>query len=168
MADAEENQKQGQRLTVGQAASMCGRSEKWVHNLIAAGYIERQGQKGYIPVSIVRGAIAYYEDRLKEASKSATATKATEARTREIELRTAERARRVIPVEDSLAITSEIAQMARAEFSGLPARLTRDLDLRRAMEEAIDDIFARLAGKAAERGEALRSGRVDLDALEEN
>jgi len=167
LAREEDTQASGQLMTLPQAAALTQRSDKFIRNLVNAGYIAQHSRGKYLGVNVVRGVIAYYEDMLNEASKSAAASRATEARTREIELRTAERARRVIPIEDSLSVTSEIAQMARAEFAGLPARLTRDLEQRRAMEEAIDDIFVRLAGKVEERGKALRSGRVDLDAIEE-
>ncbi|MCA1776056.1 MAG: hypothetical protein LC676_10735 [Loktanella sp.] len=167
MASEPEKQQAGQRLTLPQAAALVQKSDMWIRGLVRDGFIHQEKRGEYMPVNLIRGVIAYYESKLTEATKSATATKATEARTREIELRTAERARKLIPVEDSLMITSEIAQSARAEFAGLPARLTRDLETRRAMEAAIDEIFQRLAQKIGERGEALRTGSVDLDTIGE-
>jgi len=54
-------------------------------------------------VSLVRGVIAYYEDLQSKNSKTASASRATDARTREIELRIKERSRELIPIDDARA-----------------------------------------------------------------
>lgn len=151
-------------VTVAQAAALCGRSPSWVKQLRSEGFIPTGRGRARL-CDVIAGVVAYYEDRLKDGTKSAAANRATEARTREIELRTAERARRLIPIEDSLAIHAELAQRVRTEFSGLPARITRDVELRRKMEVEIDGIFSRLAERTRQRGEDLRTGRVDVDDL---
>jgi hypothetical protein len=48
--------------------------------------------------------------------------------------------------------------MLKAEFVGLPARVTRDLDLRRTLEQEVDASFARLAA-SAERARSANSIR---------
>ncbi|WP_422028498.1 hypothetical protein [Roseovarius sp.] len=147
------------KITVAEAAEITGRSTRWIKKLKAEGYIAE-----YTVPALGAGIAAYYEDKLKEAQKSEVANKASLARTREIELRTAERARKLVPIDDSLMIMSHIQNMVRAEFAGFPAQITHDPDLQRRMQTALDDIFERASRKAKDLGEALRSGRFDMEA----
>ena len=154
----------GQMLTVSQAAALLGRSERWVQGLAKAGYMDRAGRGEYALVSVIRGALAYYEDQLAKGQKAAVATRVSEARTREIELRIQERSRDLIPQEDAQAVVSEMAAMVRSEFQGLAARFTRDLEVRRRLEQEIDATFERLSRKAEEAARTLATGSSDLEA----
>jgi len=116
---------------------------------------------------VIRGVIAYYEDLQSKNSKTAAASRATEARTREIELRIQERMRDLIPLEDARAVVSEMAALVRAEFQGLPARFTRDMQDRRKLEQEIDGAFDRLSRRAEEAARSLETGRPDLEAERE-
>ncbi len=79
-----------------------------------------RAQRGeYTLVGVIRGALAYYEDQLSKNNKAAVASRATEARTREIELRIQERSRELIPMEDAKAVVGEMAALVRAELAGL-------------------------------------------------
>jgi restriction endonuclease Mrr len=143
----------GQTITVTQAAALLNRTPRWVQNLVAAGFIQKSKRGSYSVVEVVRGAVAYYEDQLERTNKSAAASRATDARTREIELRIAERRRELIPVEEAKAVVMEYAQIVRAELSGLPARFTRDVAERRKLEQELDGSFGRIAA-ACERAAA--------------
>lgn len=160
---AEERQ-QGQTITVDQAAALLGRSRRWVYNLVQGGYIEKVSAGAYTVVAVVRGAMAYYEDQITKNQKTAAASRATDARTREIELRIKERSREVIPLEDARAVVGEMAAAVRAEFQGLPARVTRDMQERRRLEQEIDGAFDRLSRRSGEAERALATGQVDLEA----
>jgi predicted DNA-binding transcriptional regulator AlpA len=157
-------QTQPQTLSVDQAASLLSRSRRWVYNLVKDGYIDKAGPGQYRLVSVIRGALAYYEDQLAKGQKAAVATRATEARTREIELRIQERSRDLIAQEDAQAVVSEMAAMVRSEFQGLATRFTRDLEVRRRLEQEIDASFERLSRKAEEASRTLATGRSDLEA----
>jgi len=159
-----ETRSRGQMLTVSQAAALLGRSERWVQGLAKAGYMDRAGRGEYALVSVIRGALAYYEDQLAKGQKAAVATRVSEARTREIELRIQERSRDLIPQEDAQAVVSEMAAMVRSEFQGLAARFTRDLEVRRRLEQEIDATFERLSRKAEEAARTLATGSSDLEA----
>ena len=103
----------GQTITVSQAAALLGRSDRWVQGLVKAGYIERANRGEYTLVAVIRGALAYYEDQITKNNKAAAATRASEARTREIELRIQERSRELIAMEDARAVIGEMAALAR-------------------------------------------------------
>ncbi len=160
---SEQERQSGQALTVDQASTLLGRSRRWVYNLVQGGYIAKVDTGRYSLVAVVRGAVAYYEDQLAQSQKAAVATKATEARTREIELRIQERSRELIPLDDAKAVVSEMATAVRSEFQGLAARYTRDMGERRRLEQEIDGAFERLSKHAAEAGRALETGELDLE-----
>lgn len=126
--------------------------------------IERGGK--VILAEVVTGYVNFLKDEERRSSKGAAAARVTDARTREIELRTAMRLRTVVPVEDAQAIVDRIAAMVKAEFSGLPARHTRDLEVRRKLDAEIDAIFERLADQAAAQCAALEAGLLDMEADE--
>lgn len=155
-------------ITLQQAAAICQKSDKWVRNLVTNGFLIQEKRGQYSPVNLVRGVIAYYDNLAESSSKKAKANAATDARTREIELRIAKQTGVLFPVDDSLAILSDVLTSARAEFAGLPAAHTRNVDERRRLEASIDAIFARLADKAGKYGEALRSGQDALEAVGED
>ena len=71
-----------------------------------------------------------------------------EARAREIEVRTAERLGKLVAVEEFDAMIDELCGVFRTELSGLPARVTRDVMLRRTIEREINGILNRIADVA--------------------
>ena len=164
---SEQRPTRGQTITVAQAAALLGRSERWVQGLVKAGYMERATRGDYTLVGVIRGALAYYEDQLSKSNKAAVASRATEARTREIELRIRERSRELIAMEDARAVVGEMAALVRAELAGMPARYTRDMEARRALEEVIDGAHDRIARAAEKAGAALVAGSGDLEAERE-
>jgi len=155
----------GQTITMSQAATFLNRSVSWVQTLVSQGYITRSGHNQYSLVAIVRDALAYYEDLLQKSSKVAAASRATAARTREIELRIAERRRDLIPMEDAKAEIAAVVSEVRAEIAGLGARITRDLELRRQIDREADGILGRLAERAeqASRALAAEGGAVEAE-----
>ncbi len=152
-------------LPIGQAARLLLISDERIRQLQKQGYIPRAPKRGLVPlVGAVQGYLRYLKDEERQSSKSAAASRVTDARTREIELRIAERQRDLIPQEDARAVIGEMAAMVKAEFVGLPARVTRDLDLRRTLEQEVDASFARLAASAERARSALATGGLDLEA----
>lgn len=131
-------------LTVAQAAALLGRSERWVQEIARAGYIQKSEPGRYGIAALIRGAISYYEDQIEKSRKAAVSTKATDARTREIELRIADRMRDLIPQADVLEVVDRMAAMVRDEFSGLPARFARDRKRRRELGREVEAALARV------------------------
>jgi hypothetical protein len=164
MADDKPAAQPVQALTIEQGCALLGRSRVWLQMRIKEKYIIRVDGALTI-VALVQGAIAYYEDLLAKASKSAAATRVTDARTKEIELRMAERQRQLIPVEDAQAVVLELAATMRAELYGLPVRYTRDITERRKLESEVNDVLRRMADRAGSSAEALALGGGNLAAI---
>jgi len=152
-------------IPIGQAARLLMISDERIRQLQKQGYIPRALKRGVVPlVGAVQGYLRYLREDGRQSTKSAAANRVTDARTREIELRIAERQRDLIPQDDARAVIGEMAAMVKAEFVGLPARVTRDLDLRRTLEQEVDASFARLAASAERARSALGTGGLDLEA----
>jgi phage terminase Nu1 subunit (DNA packaging protein) len=99
-------------------------------------------------VEFVQGFLRYREELQKRGrTRSSTATRLEEARAIQIELRTAREAGELIDVSDAIALAQSVAGEVRVIFGALPARITRDLELRAKIEQAVNDGFATLAGK---------------------
>lgn len=162
--DDDKTKAPAQTISVQQAATLLNRSVRWVQNLVSDGYIQKEGHGRYSVVAVVRGAMAYMDDMLEKSNKSAAASRATDARTREIELRIAERKRDLIALDDARAVVSEMAALVKAEFVGFPARVTRNLEERGRLEQEIDGSFKRLAAAAQSAENALATGSIDMAA----
>lgn len=77
-------------------------------------------------------------------------------RARGVELRIAELEGRLIEITDMEEVVDEFAGIIRSELAGLPARVTRDLILRRTIEQAIDDILYRVADSIRQARDCLQ------------
>ncbi len=83
--------------------------------------------------------------RERHSKPSAADSHLREARAREIEVRTAERLGKLVAVEEFDAMIDELCGVFRTELSGLPARVTRDVALRRTIEREINGMLGRIA-----------------------
>lgn len=153
----------GQTLTADQAGVLLGRSRQWVFNLVKDGFIEKQAKGQYTLVAVIRGAMAYYEDQLKKTSKTAIASRAQDARAREVELRIAERTRQLIPVEDADLALDLLAGVVNSQLTGFAARVTRDVPLRRKIEAELYETKRKIAEGLAAGREITATGRDPTD-----
>jgi hypothetical protein len=159
---------QPQTLTADQAGQLLGRSRQWVFNLVKDGHIEKQAKGKYTLVAVIRGAMAYYEDQLKKTSKTAISSRATDARAREIELRIEEKTRGLVPRDDANLALDLVVGEVNKQLSGLSARITRDVSLRRKIEAEVYETKRKIAEALASGKEFNRTGRdpTDTDAAE--
>lgn len=136
------------RVTLAVAGAECdGLSAERIRQLIKQGFIEGAiPGRGKIPGTVplrraMLGVIRFGKDEARRTSKSASASRVQDARAREIELKTAEREGRLMAVEEVRAVVAEWGAILRTGFSGIPARITRDMTFRRKIETEIDDVF---------------------------
>ncbi|XIA64511.1 hypothetical protein ACFIOY_37680 [Bradyrhizobium sp. TZ2] len=140
-------------------------SAERVRQLAKEGWIEKAGKDQFYLVDVVQGYIRFRNDSERRATKSATASRVSDARAREVELRIAERERRLVELSEMIALADQLVGMFRAELSGLPARVTRDLQIRRTIETAIHDILDRIADVAVSRAGVVAEGSDTNPAL---
>lgn len=129
--------------------------------------LRQLGRDGVIPKAVkgkyqlvptVQGYVRWLRDEDRRSSKSAGESAVRQARARQIELRTAQDQRELVPWQEAVALTQEIVGMLVARMQGLPAQVTRDPELRRKIEEAIDGIRSEVAARSAELAKGFADG----------
>lgn len=159
MAEREPKQLGPGLITVDQAAKLILMTPDRVRQLAKEGWIDKPARGAYLLVSVVQGYIRFLREDARRSSKSAADSRLKDAKLEEIALRVAEKKRELVPIEDALAVVDFVVGKVRSEFSGLPASVTRDLDLRDKIDERLNEVLTRLADAAREAGDAARSGR---------
>lgn len=154
-------------LTLAQAAALIGKSPRWVQILVQQGWIQRDRAGEYPLVALVRGVLDYQQDLLDRREKLAREVRAGNARTREIEIRTAQRMAGLISARDTIEVVDGMARLATAEFSTLPERFCPDPAPREALRAEVNRSFARIEEVAQRARLALGTGRAFPDAAEE-
>lgn len=150
------------------AAKLLMISIEWVRRLTREGAIRKVGKDQYRVVDVVQGYITYLRDEARKTSKSAAASRIQDERAEEIRLRNAERKRTLIEQAQAevIRVVDEIAGPLRSDLMAIPAQVTKDLKLRRVIEERIDGAFGAASKRAvsaaasvAEAGTALGATR---------
>ena len=159
----------GALLNAEVAGRLIMKSAERIRQLSKEGWIERHGtgqHARYALVDVVQGYIRFRDDVERRQSKGASATRIADARAREIELRTAIREGHLIDLDEALEAVEELVGMLRTELSGLPARCTRDLQVRRTIETVRNGILDRIADLAAKKAADMATHRNAGQALE--
>jgi hypothetical protein len=154
-------------MTINDSAALIGKTNAWVHQLIAAGYIARHPEGGVRAKDVYEGYIKFLTDEERRQTKVAAESRVRDARAKEIELRVAVKQKELMPVDDLLAVMSQQVAMSRAEIAGLPARVTRDVELRRAIEREVDGYLSRMAERNERAITALQAGGDLMEASAE-
>jgi hypothetical protein len=141
------------KLTTAAAAELLRLSGERVRRL-TDGWIEKDESGAIRLIDAVHGYIRFIKSR---PTRSAAETRVREARAREIELRTAQRAGELCETEEAVAPVDEIFGGLRSELAGLPAMVTRDLSVRRDIEAGINSILNKTAAKLEEQARTLQA-----------
>jgi phage terminase Nu1 subunit (DNA packaging protein) len=168
---ADASHPRGPLINTDQAAKLILKGPERIRQLAKEGWIVQTGTKTdrrYRLLDVVQGYIRFRDDEDRRANKTAAQTRIQDARSREVELKNAQREGRLIDLEEVLAVIAEIIGLLRLQFSGLAARVTRDLQFRRTIETAVKDILYRIADLAAERAKALGARRAASAAFAGN
>jgi len=129
--------KSAAEIPTADAARLLMISAERIRQLQKDGYIPR-GKRGHVSlVGAVQGYIRFRDDADRRANKSAAESRVRDARAKEIELRNAVRLRELVPVEEATAALDLTFGAMVAELDGLPARITRDMPLRRKIDDEI-------------------------------
>lgn len=161
----------GPAMTSDQAARLIMKSAERIRQLSKMGWIAYEGngqERRYRLLDVVQGYIRFRDDEDRRSSKSAAQSRITDARSREVELRNAQREGKLIELEDAIASIESLCALVRQQLMGLPARVTRDLVVRRTIETAVNDILSKIADSANERASSLEARRDAVTAIQAN
>ncbi|OYW52323.1 MAG: hypothetical protein B7Y80_20090 [Hyphomicrobium sp. 32-62-53] len=147
-------------ITAAELAHMVDRSVRWVHMLREAGKIEPIRRGLYQQGPALRAALQAIEEGLRsKAQRTKQASATTEARTREVELRVAEREAQLIAVSDVLAVLRTMTSIVKAEFAALPSLHTANPDRRRELQAEVHKSFARMDAQLAKVEREVTTGK---------
>ncbi|UXS08195.1 hypothetical protein FY133_01030 [Agrobacterium tumefaciens] len=146
-------------ISTADAAAMLGISAARLRQLSASGLVEKTGHGMTTPALAARGACAFWENKASEKTKTASDSRVRDARAREIEMRNDERMRKLIPLDDALAIMDEYTAVVREAMDSIPARVTRDIGMRRVIEAEVNAAHETIAKAHGAGREDARTGK---------
>jgi hypothetical protein len=133
-------------------AAWCGVSPKRIDQLLAEGVVHREAKGRYRLKANVVSVFGWLRSTKRRSSRSQADREWRRQRAREVELRVAERERPLIEVEDAFEVVDVTLGFMRAEIGSVPARISRDVGLRRQIDTELNNVLARVVEKlAAER-----------------
>jgi hypothetical protein len=156
--DAPEGASRNNTISLEQAAKLLKKSPQFVMQLRRDGWIP---PPPYTVVGVVHGYVDYKEDADRRATKSAGESRVKDARAEEIEMRILEKSNALLrnAQQEIVALVDVYGGPLRSDLLSIPARVTKDLPLRRRIENEINGAFGaaakRLANELARESEAL-------------
>ena len=137
-----------------------GLAPPYLDKLVADNVIERRPD-GKFDLDAVR--ISYIRHlRLARRTSPAIAAQAefAAAKARDLQIKNALREGKLMETEEAIAIIDELMGIMLAALSGLAARVTRDVEIRRAIEAEIFNLRQELAAKCAKRAAELEKESI--------
>lgn len=149
-------------------ATLLGVSARWLQSLVKQGVLPKSKRGKYPVAECVQ---AYMNWRLEnEIERLQLRTKDSLRDTREAEIaqRMAMRDRELIDIDEHDAVLDEVVGIINAGLVGLPARVTRDRQMRKKIEAEIDRTMNAASARLRQRGEELRaSGKASVQEADE-
>jgi hypothetical protein len=145
-------------LSTKQACVLLKLTQPRLSQLEQSGWIARCAPGRWRLLDLVQGYVSFLKDEEKRSSKTASLSRVQEARAKEIEMRTARDSAQTIDMSDALALVDDVVGGLKADLDGLPARVTRDLPLRRKIEAELNGILARSADRLDQEGDLAKAG----------
>lgn len=147
-------------ISTQEACALLGLTAARLTQLINGGHIERSGRGRYRISALVTGYVRFLKEGAKRDTKTASLSRAQDARAREIELRIAEKTRELIPREDAEVALDLVVGAVNAVFTGFAARVTRDVGVRRQIEAEIYEAKRKISAALAS-GKGVAATGVD-------
>lgn len=137
-------------ITLQAAGELAGVTGQFISRLSAEGYVPRTAGGKVRVIDVFQGYLRFFRDEGRRANKSASASRVQDARAEEIALRTDERRKRLLAEAqtEALGIIDEFFGGLRAALNSLPANATKDLALRRKLQNGIDGAFGEASRNA--------------------
>ncbi len=134
-----------------------------VARLASEGFLSKLADGRYDEREALLGYIRHLRERAKERAPSAAQSRLQDARAKKLELEMSVRSGELIPLDDAMAGVDFVIGGLRIAFAGLPARVTREVDLRRKIEAEIDACLTAACDNLNKTREAIEHGVNPLD-----
>jgi hypothetical protein len=139
------------------AASLIMVTPQRLRQLVNEGFIPKpKARDAYSLVGVVQGYIKFLKDEERRSNRVAGDTRVRDARAEEIEMRIEERSRALVKeaIAVSMAALDEAAGGLKSDLLSIPARVTKDIPLRRKIENEINDALGEASKRARAAAEA--------------
>lgn len=151
-------------VATAEAAALLMLTPRRVQQLAAEGHVPR-GERGRYPLKgLVHGYLRFLQEEARRTQRGSEESELRRLRLKQLERRMAREDRLVVLLAECEACVDEVIGMLRSDLDGLPARATRDLDLRRKIEAAIDGILGDASRRLAKAAGRLGPGGVPAQA----
>ena len=144
-------------VTSAKMAQLLGFSRSQFERISAAGGIKPRSPNCWPVIETFQGFLRYARGEYRRTTKTAMRSRVQAARAREIELRIAERSHKLVDIDEAYALLDDVFGGFRSDLGGLPATVTRDLNIRRDIERGVNEILNRTAKRLASRVQDLRA-----------
>jgi phage terminase Nu1 subunit (DNA packaging protein) len=127
-----------------------GVSRQYVEKLARDGVIERRPE-GFDQDQARLQYLAWLRDPHRRSARAEADAELRRLKTLALQLKIEQEQGQLVEHSAMTEIIDEICGLVRSELAGLPARLTRDLQERRRIERAVDEILRRMSERAEEK-----------------
>jgi hypothetical protein len=151
---------QSESVTVStkEIAGLVGLQEDRIGQIEKAGkWIKRSGHNQWPLVATLAGLVKFYRSEITKPKPTVGNDDLKKARAREIEIRIEERLHRLTRTEECIAAGDDVVGTVRSEMQSVATRVTRDLALRRQLEDEVDAGLNRASARLRAHGESLRT-----------
>ena len=140
---------------------------EWIRRLTEEGWIAKTDRGRYRVLDVVQGYVLFLKDEARRATKTASYNRLQEIRARKEEFAVAQTERDLVPLVEAMTLVDEVAGAVVARVNAIPARFTRNIKQRAALQREVDEALAEVADRIEKLGATFQSGRDDPAADEE-
>lgn len=145
-----------ENVQIGVLARILGVTTRQARNQLETAGVKAVAWGQWPLAGSIRAIVAKAREAKEPDALAAARARAINAKARQTEIALARAERDLIPLEDAIAGMDELVGVTREVLIGLPARITRDLDLRRKIEAEVHAGQLRIVKKMNSAAAALR------------
>ena len=145
-------------ITSEELRKLTGYSKAAIVSFEQVGIIERSARDTWPLPSTLAKIVGHLRGKIRQGASAGDA-RWRAARALEIEVKIAERTNQLISIDEAQAALEEVTGLYLTELSGLAASVTRDLAIRRAIENEIFSMRKRIANKLEQQARSLEETR---------
>ncbi len=145
-----------EEISIDDFAKLVGVTPRTVRNYIHEGICTSGGRGKIRVVESVRGVIDAAKIARPDSALDKARARALDARTRAQEIRTAREEGRIIEMDDAMALVEDLTGLFVAAIESVPARYTRDMNTRLALEQTVFEVRSDVSDRMARRADELR------------
>lgn len=145
-------------------------SDRWLRELADKGYLIKVGRAQYDLNKCVQGYIRFVRETEVEAAKSASDSKEEfeRERARKLKLENDQTENKLIETSIACAAVDAVVGVFQNDLQSIPARVTKDVALRRELERECDRVIADINERCRQAVGNLAAGRDPLDDSSED